>query len=98
MSIEFVLGRTSPDLPRTQLASTLLGLSPEAVRHVLARRLLDSPEARHLLDVAPGMMRSLDNELQTRETLEMGTISGPDMWPKTISARAASTTGSRRAR
>ncbi len=89
MSIEFVLERTSPDLPRTQLASTLLGLSPEAVRHVLARRLLDSAEARRLIEVAPGMMRSLDNELQTRETLEMGTISGPVVWPKTISARAA---------
>jgi len=89
MSIEFVLSRTSPDLPRTQLASTLLGLSPEAVRHVLARRLLDAPEARTLIAAAPDMLRSLDNELQTRETLEMGTISGPVVWPKTISARAA---------
>lgn len=89
MSLDFVLSRTAPDTPATSLASVVLGLSPDAVRHALARRLLTSPEVRQLLDLAPEMLRSLANELTSREVLELGSISGPVVWPQTISARAA---------
>ncbi len=89
MSLDLVLARTSPDTSAPALLSVLFGLSPDAARHLLARRLLASDEARALLDASPMMLRSLANDLVAREVLEQGTISGSVVWPATITARAA---------
>jgi hypothetical protein len=72
-----------------QVVQALLGLDDVAARHLLARLLLDSAEARALVEATPPLIRVLRNQQGTVLRTE-ASIRGPVLWNATISHRAAS--------
>lgn len=71
-------------------ARAIFGLTPAAARHVVGRELLNSDEARRLLDATPDMFRYMRNQLNYREVRSVGAVLGQISWHSTIMARAAS--------
>lgn len=76
-------------LDEVQATRAVLGVDEAAARNVLARLLLESDEARAVLDTAPHVIRVLRNQQGTVVRTE-ASIRGPVLWAATISHRAAS--------
>lgn len=81
--------RLNRPFDEVQVTRALLGFDEVSARHLLARLLLESDEARRLLEVAPQLVRMLRNQQGMVVRLEPS-IRGPVLWPETISHRAAS--------
>jgi hypothetical protein len=68
----------------------LFGLAPGFTRHMVGVAVATSPEADHLLDAMPQLVRSLAVSTTMKPTRCNGEIRGPVLWSETMAARAAS--------
>lgn len=81
--------RLSRPFDEVQVTRALLGFDEVSARHLLARLLLESDDARRLFEVTPQLIRVLRNQQGMVVRVEPS-IRGPVLWPETISHRAAS--------
>jgi hypothetical protein len=84
-----VWDRLNRPLDDVQATRALLGFDEASARHVLARLLLASDEAREVLESTAHVIRVLRNEQGTLVRSEPS-IRGPVLWTETVSLRAAS--------
>lgn len=87
---EVVLRRVTRPFDAARLVAALLGLPQRAARQLVGSVLATSPEAEHLLDEMPRIVRSLSIATTDRPERCYGELRGPVLWSETMSARSAS--------
>ena len=85
-----VLDRLALPYDPAKVAAALLGLPLRVARQLVGVSLATSPEAEHLLDEMPRIVRSMAIATTDRPERCYGELRGPVLWSETISARSAS--------
>jgi hypothetical protein len=87
---DVVLRHLSRPYDPARVVAALLGLPARMARQVVGAILATSPEAEHLLEAMPRIVRSLAIATTDRPERCYGELRGPVLWAETMSARSAS--------